>query len=165
MPMNTTPTVKITEPDSYERLDTLLKRLDTLLECRDLILLLTYTYPIKGTTHLQKQVFLLWRMLEDVSTDPGFFAHKSGPYSQVVADAMNDLKGQKFVREYMGKKYCITRHGRAYIQQKAQRMGIDLASITPLKTKWNEWDAHGITQFVYRTHPDYTAKTEAPELK
>ena len=159
MSINTPPEpIKIIGAGIYDNLD-------SLLECRDLVLLLVYVSPLWGATHLQKQVFLLWKMLGNMSVNAGFFAHKFGPYSQVVSDSVKDLKGEGFLREGLGKRYIITNSGKTYIKQKIDRIGIEPDMIARHKIKWDEWNARGITTYVYRLYPDYGINTEVPHLK
>lgn len=141
------------------------ERVDSLLECPDLILLLVYVSPVRGTTHMQKQTFLLWQMLGNMHIDAGFSPCKFGPHSQLVADSIKNLKRKGLLREGLGKRYYITNLGTAYIKQKVDRIGIKIDRIVQRKTRWDEWDAKGIRIYVYRTYPEYATNTEVSHLK
>lgn len=137
----------------------------SLLGPDDMILLLACVSPIHGKTRLQKEVFLIWKHHPEVSSDPGFFPYKFGPYSQVVNDSVNALKRRGFIEEKTGKHYHITESGKNRILQKAKNLNISLNDVAERKTRWDEWMNRGIMTYVYRMYPQYAIQTEVASLK
>lgn len=136
----------------------------------DLMLMLLSISTIKGTTKLQKQVFLTWKMLFKKKTiDPGFFPYKFGAYSRTIEDSIYFLKKSGFIRVKPGRdeviQYFITPRGKRSISKKLKRMNINLEKLKEKKTDWDEWTTKAIMKFVYRNYPEYTTETKVPYLK
>ncbi len=146
------------------------QKMDELLLGSDLALMLLSISPVKGTTKLQKQVFLAWKTLFKKDTaDPGFFPYKFGAYSKTVKDSIMVLKNSGFIRIKSGKgegvQYFITPSGKRTISKKLKRLDIDLEELTDKKSDWDEWTTQGIMKFVYRNYPEYTVETKVPYLR
>ena len=146
------------------------QKMDEFLLGSDLVLMLLSISPVKGTTKLQKQVFLSWKTLfKKESTDPGFFPYKFGAYSKTIDDSIGILQNSGWIRikprKGEGVQYSITRAGTRIINKKLKNMDITLDELRKKKTDWNEWTTRGIMKFVYRNYPEYTEKTKVPSLK
>jgi len=81
------------ENESLERY----KLMDKHLLGSDLILMLLSLSPIKGSTKMQKQVFLTWKELfSDITFEPGFFPWRYGAFNKLVEDTLKVLEKQKY---------------------------------------------------------------------
>jgi uncharacterized protein YwgA len=146
------------------------KLMDKHLIGSDLILMLLSLSPIKGSTKMQKQVFLTWKELfSDVTFEPGFFPWRYGAFSKVIEDTLKILEKQNYIqikrRKGQGSMFFITESGRSKIKHKMVSLGIDFRNLREKKTDWDEWSHKGILHYVYRKYPEYTSRTEVPHLK
>jgi uncharacterized protein YwgA len=136
----------------------------------DLILLLLYVGKIRGTTRLQKQVFLTWKQVfPKITTDPMFFPWKYGAYSRVVEDSMKILEMDLDIIVKKGRGegtiYQISKKGTRKIQKKIKQINIDLGVLRKKKTDWDDWGPKGTLRYVYRNYPEYATQTRVPSLK
>ena len=146
------------------------QKMDEFLLGSDIVLMLLSISPVKGTTKLQKQVFLAWKTLFKKKTaDPGFFPYKFGAYSKTIDDSIEVLKNSGLIivklRKGEGVQYFITPSGKRTVTRKLKRMDIVLEELKKKKTDWDEWTTRGIMKFVYRNYPEYTTKTKVPSFK
>ena len=146
------------------------KSMDKYLLGNDLILMLLSISHVKGTTMLQKQIFLAWETLfKKQTTDLGFFPYKFGAYSKTIDDSIKILKNLEFIiikpAKEEGMRYSITPSGKRTINRKLRKLEINLDELTEKKLDWDEWTAKGIMKYVYRNYPEYTTKTKVPSLK
>ena len=144
--------------------------MDELLLGSDLLLFLLYISPVKGTTKLQKQIFIAWKTIFKKKTaDPGFFPYKYGAYSKTIDDSIEVLKKLGLIRVKPGKgegvQYFITPKGKRSVTKKLKRMKLNVDELKKKKSDWDEWTTRGIMKFVYRNYPEYTTKTKVPSLK
>lgn len=154
------------ENESLERY----KLMDKHLLGSDLILMLLSLSPIKGSTKMQKQVFLTWKELfSDITFEPGFFPWRYGAFSKLVEDTLKVLEKQKYIRikrrKGQGSIFTITESGKSIIENKMTNLGIDFRNLREKKTDWDEWSHKGILRYVYRRYPGYTLRTEVPHFK
>ena len=145
------------------------QNMEALLLPRDFVLMLLFISPVKGTTILQKQIFLAWKTIfAQQSHDLGFYSYKFGAYSTTIADSIKILESLKLIRiknEKKSVRYFITPLGKRVITKKLKKMNINLDKLKIKKLDWNEWDTRAIMKFIYRNYPEYTTQTEVPSLK
>ena len=136
----------------------------------DIVLLVLSIAPIKGTTVLQKQVFLTWKEVFPKKTvDLGYFPYRYGAYSKIIRDTVKMLEGNRMIkiikRKGEGSIYQITDEGKSQIQKRISKLNINIEKLQDSKEIWDEWTIDGTLRYVYRNYPDYTSETKVTRFK
>lgn len=136
----------------------------------DLVLLLLLVGKVRGTTKLQKQVFLTWKeIFPKTSIDPVFYPWIYGAYSKVVEDSVKILSQNKDVVIKRGRGegmiYQISSDGEKRIKKRIRQLHINLEKLRTKKIDWDDWSTKGTLRYVYRKYPEYATKTRVPSLK
>jgi len=145
-------------------------KLDRYLLTTDLILALLSVGSIRGTTKLQKQVFLTWKeVFPKITADPMFYPWKYGAYSKVVEDSVRILEKNNYIWIRKGRGegmvYHISPMGTKKIKKRIRQLDINLEHLTKKKIDWDDWSTKGTLRYVYRKYPEYATKTRVPSLK
>jgi uncharacterized protein YwgA len=143
------------------------------LKIDELILLILNEGKVSGKTKLQKEVFLAWKeIIKDHLVDPLFHPDYYGPYSDLIEDAIEQLKLEGYIKTAaIGEghaTYFITEKGKKKVREILENKKFISKFMQILKEKkidWDEWSSKGILIYVYRKYPEYTTKTRVPELK
>lgn len=118
----------------------------------ELILWLVSASMVCGRARLQREAFILWKEHHDIVQDPEFEYRKSGPHSQLIANAIPDLKRDRLFEEDLA-WYRVTPAGHEHIRQRLQKVGATTAQIVEKKTSWDELGREGLTTYIYRMYP------------
>ncbi len=142
------------------------------LRTPELMMLILDRGKVSGRTMMQKQVFLAYKEVFGPShaIDPGFRPDRFGPFSQVVADLLTQMKFRGIIRVTSAGEghstYFASDQGRTtdliLSGHRASSRMLDL--LATKKALWDEWTPRGVMQYVYRNYPEFATRTAIPSL-
>ena len=115
--------------------------------------------PIRGSTKLQKMVFML-TLGEDGSAGPhGYVAGSHGPYSGIVDEEASRLEDAGVLR-VDGASISVTALGRKVADRVAEHTGRrDLDMIGEYKHVFNDMTTDELLAYVYSAYPDMATRS------
>lgn len=108
---------------------------------------------VKGNLWLQKELFLLANLYEDLEEESGFEPYLLGPHSEFVEEEIDDLSQSGLV-ERMGSKLKLTEDGKDIYSVIAKHIdGKDLEVILDIKEFLNDLTEDELLGFIYFSYP------------
>ena len=120
--------------------------------------------PLRSKVKLQKLLFLVSNVFEDLGQLLDYEPHLLGPYSETVESVLEELVSAGLVSR-SGSAYNLTVNGRALFHQLKPRKEL-VGTIEDFKQFINDLPDEEIMTFVYACYPKYIAEsTKWDELK
>jgi uncharacterized protein YwgA len=125
--------------------------------------------PIFGKLMLVKQVFLVAKEIEpSLERRLNFFPYDLGPYSKVLAEAVDTLVKNGLI-EVQGSGgdyiFTLTTKGKEIAESASQRMSQENRELLERKRRaWDQLGYRGIVRLVYTRYPEYTGKSRIIKL-
>jgi len=143
----------------------------------DWILILLYALkekPMNGSLMFMKQLFLLENeLIPDIPGDDEnlkFYPWKYGPYSTVVAMAINKLIKEEVIKplSISGRpddfQYKLTAEGIRLAEESVRKLSEDIFDKIKQKRRgWDQLGYYGIVKKVYNKYPEYTIQSKIRE--
>ncbi len=120
--------------------------------------------PIKGALWLQKELYLIQKAFPQLAEDTGFEPHMFGPYSEIIADEVEQLKESNLM-ELRNEQPVLTENGKkiaSVLAEKANKKIIE--KINEFKEFMNDMSADELLAYTYFTHekPEELEKESIP---
>lgn len=110
--------------------------------------------PVRGSLWLQKELFALSKMFDDLGQESGFEAYFLGPHSEFVQDEIEDLVQAGLVEKEEGQSR-LTALGREVFAEVAKELEDAKAeAISDIKDFLNDMTEAELLGFVYFSYPE-----------
>lgn len=125
--------------------------------------------PIRGRIMLVKQAFLIVKEIApQLAKSMKFFPYLYGPYSNELAEMINELIDENYVETYKADGdyfYRITERGIEYANKMISRFPSEVFNkISTLKSQTQELGLSNVLKKVYREYPDYAVYSRGREV-
>ncbi len=109
--------------------------------------------PIPGRLHLQKEIYLLQDLFQDLARDTDYDPYLFGRYSQVVTDELEELESSGLVTSRDGLR--LTEEGSAALAAlKKKSSKREIEKVEEFKELLNDMTGDELLAFVYLSDPD-----------
>ncbi|MHA2143253.1 MAG: hypothetical protein ACXADD_17380 [Candidatus Thorarchaeota archaeon] len=124
---------------------------------------------VRGRIMLVKQIFIMAKeILPELSEPMHFFPYQWGPYSNVVANAVNQLVDDELVSvEKDGREdiFKLTSTGMKAAEKVAKSLPEDvILDIAKMKRTTQEVGLRRVLQFIYSNYPQYAVHSRGKEI-